>query len=351
MHKIGIIGIGGMGTAHYRELKNFDRASVKGAFDIDPARMDFVRSEGLIAYASREELLADPDIDIVLCATTNEVHKEILIDALEAGKHVISEKPVTLNAAELEEIIAVSERTGKVFTIDQNRRTNRDFVLMKNKVEAGLLGDVYQIESCVEGSRGMPDGWRNKKALGGGMLLDWGVHLIDQIMYMYAGRKVTGVYCEMFSVNYEEIDDNFNLSFTFENGPVAHIRVGTNDFIPHPRWHVMGMDGSLQIEDWGCTGRIIRAKDNDHKWADEIIMTKAGPTKTMAPRNADTLETIELSEPDIYDSLLVVYNGMLDAIEGKGPLWVTPQEALRVMKVIDAAFLSAEQHTAIKTDI
>lgn len=238
-----------------------------------------------------------------------------------------------------------------MFSVDQNRRTNKDFVLMRRKVEEGLLGDVYFIESRVEGSRGMPSGWRTIKALGGGMMLDWGVHLIDQILYM-VNKKVTNVYCKMFYVVYHEVEDNFHLTLTFEDGLTAVIEVGTNNFICHPRWYVRGKKGTLQIDGWDCAGKIVRAVDDENQWQDEIVYTKAGPTKTMAPRSQGSTEEIALSEPmDVTDSILVVYDGFLDAVEGKAPLAITPQQALRVMQVMEAAHKSAQSGEAVKVCI
>ena len=200
MHKLGIIGFGGMASYHFDCLNNsYDRLQIKGVYDLNEERMKAAKEKGLYAYSSKEELLSDPEIDLVLIATSNEVHKELSIEAMAAGKNVICEKPVTLNSQELVEIMEASKKYGKVFTIDQNRRTNKDFVLMKRKVEEGLLGKVYHIESRVEGSRGMPSGWRTLKALGGGMMLDWGVHLIDQLMLMI-DERVTDVYCKMLSI-------------------------------------------------------------------------------------------------------------------------------------------------------
>lgn len=351
MHTLGIIGFGGMGSHHFDALKSYDRIKVKGVFDVDPQRGEYAKELGLISYSSMEELLADPQIDLVLVSTTNEVHKEISIAAIEAGKHVICEKPVTVTPADLEEIMAASKKHNSVFTINQNRRTNKDFVLTKRCLEQGLLGEPYVIESRVEGSRGMPKGWRTIKELGGGMLLDWGVHLIDQIMYMI-DEKIVNVFCRLYSIQYREVDDNFRLTMTFESGLTAHIEVGTNNYISHPRWYVLGKKGTLQIDDWSCNGRIVRCIDKQDCWDDEIFYTKAGPTKTMAPRNPNTTETITLSEPtDVINSMTVVYDGFLDAIEGKGPLKVTPEQALRVMKVIEAAFLSHETQSAVKTNI
>jgi len=351
MHKLGIIGFGGMASYHFSTLKEYDRLNVKGIFDVNPERGKYAEKLGLKAYSSKDELLSDEEIDIVLVATTNEVHKEISIEAMKAGKHVICEKPVALSSEELTEIMEVSKKYNKVFTIDQNRRTNKDFVLMKRNIEQGLLGNVYVIESRVEGSRGMPSGWRTIKELGGGMMLDWGVHLIDQIMYMI-DERVVNVFCKMYSIEYGDVDDNFRLTITFESGLTAHIEVSTNNYITHPRWYVLGKKGTLQIDDWNCNGKIVRCIDKESVWEDEIVYTKAGPTKTMAPRNKNSTEEIILEEPtDVIDSLTVVYDGFVDTIEKKAPLGITPQQALRVMKVIEAAFLSSETGSAIKAEI
>ena len=353
MHKIGIIGFGGQAAYHYKQLKeiNYERAVVKGVYDVNPERMKYAESLGLIAYSSKEELLKDEEIDIVLVATTNEVHKELAIEVMESGKNIITEKPTTINSKEIEEIIAVSKKYNKIYTIVQNRRTNKDFVLMRRTVEEGLIGDPYVIESRVEGSRGMPSGWRTIKKLGGGMMLDWGVHLIDQLLYM-VDEKVVNVFCKMYRIQYSEVEDNFRLTLTFQSGLTAHIEVSTNNYITHPRWYVLGETGTLAIEDWSCKGKIVRNIYNEDKWAEEIVYTKAGPTKTMAPRNENSTETIELSEPmDVVDHISVVYDQMIDAIEGKAELTIKPEEALRVMKVMEAAFLSDETGRAILTEI
>ena len=203
VYNVGIIGFGGMAGFHFWSLNTFrdkDNIRVKGVYDLDESRISAAIERGkdefqvdIVGYSSREELLSDPEIDIVLVATTNEVHKEIVIDAMRHGKHVICEKPVTLSSEELIECMEVAKETGKVFTIDQNRRTNKDFILIRDVIESGKLGKVYHLESRVEGSRGMPTGWRTLKHLGGGMMLDWGVHLIDQLMYMNQS-EVTNVY-------------------------------------------------------------------------------------------------------------------------------------------------------------
>ena len=352
VYKLASFGYGGMAGIHIDKVLNkYDRVDVKGVYDIDPARNKAAEEKGYIAYSSKEELLNDPEIDIVLVATTNEYHKELCIEALRHGKTVLCEKPATMTSSDLEEIIAVAKETGMIFTVDQNRRVNKDFVAMRRAVEQGLLGDVYVIESRVEGSRGLPSGWRCEKAKGGGMMLDWGVHLIDQLMYMI-DEKVVNIFCKMYSVHYPEVDDNFRLTMTFESGLTAHIEVSTNNYIRHPRWYVLGSDGTLQIDDWDAEGKIVKPLDRQNQWGVDIVSTKAGPSKTMAPRDESTVETIRISAPeDVVDDLTSIYNPLVAKLDGEGEVAVTPEQALRVIKVMETSFKSAETGMAINTEI
>ena len=353
VYKLASFGYGGMAGIHIdKVLCNYERIDVKGVYDIDPARAKAAEEKGYYAYKSKDELLNDPEIDIVLVATTNDCHKELCIDALRAGKNVLCEKPVTMTSSDLEDIMVVAKETGMVFSVDQNRRVNKDFLAMKKAVEDGLLGDVYVIESRVEGSRGLPAGWRCEAEKGGGMMLDWGVHLIDQLMYMYS-EKVVNVFCKMYSVHYPEVDDNFRLTMTFESGLTAHVEVSTNNYIRHPRWYVLGTKGTLQIDDWDAYGKIVRPVDRQDSWGVDIVSTKAGPSKTMAPRDPSTVEIIPVAAPvwGIPDDLTSVYNPYVAKLDGEAELTITPEQALRVIKVMEAAFESSKTGNAIHTDI
>lgn len=351
IYNLGIIGYGGMAGNHNKQLSQGNvRVRIKGVYDINDERMQVAKEQGYVAYESKEALLSDSDIDIVLVATTNDCHKSLAIEALRAGKHVICEKPVTMSSEELVEIMDTAKECGKVFTVDQNRRFNRDFINVWRTIESGAIGKPYVIESRVEGSRGMPEGWRTTKALGGGMMYDWGVHLIDQMMYM-TKEKVTNVFCKMYYINYSEVEDNFRLTMTFESGLTAHIEISTNNFITHPRFYVLGTEGTMVVTDWDGTGKVVKKLCDDNSWGTEIKTVKAGPTKTMAPRDPSTVQVIELTEPkDVRDNLDPVYEQLVDAIEGK-ELLIKPEETLRVMKVMEAAFESAEKGIAINTVI
>lgn len=350
VYTMAYIGFGGMAMNHFKESARIDRINVKGVYDISEESMERAAKAGLYTYSSRSELINDSEVDLVLIAVPNHLHKDFAIEALEAGKHVLCEKPATMTSDELLEIMDVQKRTGKIFAVDQNRRVNRDFIAMKRAVESGEIGDVYEIQSRVEGSRGVPAGWRTDPQQGGGMMLDWGVHLIDQILYMYAGCKVTGVMCNMYSLKYPGVDDIFHLIITLDNGVKAYIEVATNNFITLPRWYVLGTDGTLQIDGWEATGKIVKCIDRENEWEAEIKTNKVGPSKTMAPRSEGSTEVIEITAPeDVTDNLQPVYWQLFDAMDGIAPLTITNEQVLRVMKVMEAAF--ASKGNTIQTEI
>lgn len=141
----------------------------------------------------------------------------------EAGKNVISEKPVTLNSEDLQEMIDASKRTGRFLTVHQNRRWDEDFLTVKKILEEGKLGEPFRIESRVHGSRGIPGDWRQEPEHGGGMILDWGVHLLDQILQLYPDTKLNSVYASITNVTNQLVDDGFTSELVFENGSERYL--------------------------------------------------------------------------------------------------------------------------------
>lgn len=345
-HKLVIVGFGGMGNWHYENItKRIEEIEVVGCYDIRPEVEEVVLAAGLKWYKSLEEVLADDAVDMITIATPNDVHKDIAIQCLRRGKNVVCEKPVTMNAAELEALIAVRDETGKLFSVHQNRRWDKDYVIVRKIVEQNTIGKVCMIENRVQGSRQAMHGWRAFKRNGGGMLLDWGVHLIDQLLWLI-DAPVTSVYADLQSIYSEEVDDNLKLMLKFENGASALVEVATNCFINQCRWHMIGEEGTAAIEDWSCQGKIVKLNSEEAmEWADTIVYTEAGPTRTMAPRPSES--TITLPLPEVETEWTDYYRNIVGVLEGKAELIVKPEECLRVMKVIDAIFESARKNTSI----
>ena len=351
MIQMAIIGFGGMGGWHAENIRTrLPELKVKGTYDVREEPREKARAQGLQVYGSLEEVLADPDISLVTVATPNNFHKGIVIQALRAGKNVVCEKPVTVCSADLEEMIAVAKETGKLFSIHQNRRWDKDYRTVKKVLEDGTIGAPYFIESRVDGSRaGSMQGWRGHKLNGGGMLLDWGVHLIDQVMDMI-DSPVVEVGAHLQSVFSNEVDDNIKVFLRFENKTSALLEMTTNCFISRPRWHVSCVNGTMLVQDWAANGRIVQLySEKVLEWADDIVYTEAGPTRTMAPRPPET--TRELPLPAVETDWADYYRNILGVMNGTAELIVRPAQALRVMKVIDAAFAAQEQGRSIACHI
>lgn len=339
-HKLAVIGYGGMGSWHCQNVsEKIPQICVYGAWDIRPEALDKAREKGLYTYSSLDELLEDREVELVTIAVPNNFHKELAIACLRAGKNVVCEKPVTMNAGDLEEIMAVAQETGKLFSVHQNRRWDKDYRIVRKIIEDGKLGTPYFIESRVQGSRGAMYGWRGYKVNGGGMVLDWGVHLLDQMMDMIHS-PVVSVDAHLQTVFSEEVDDNIKLFLRFENGVSALLEMSTNCFVNLPRWHVSCTGGTAVVEDWSCKDKTVQLREDAGQmaWDDDIVYTEAGPTRTMAPRPAYT--TKEEALPEVETDWADYYKNIVDVIDNGAELIVKPEQCLRVMKVIDLIFES-----------
>lgn len=344
---LAIIGFGGMGNWHRELIDTIDGIDVCGVYDICESRKVFAKECNLISYAALTDLLEDSNIDIVLVSTPNDLHKPIAIEAMKAGKHVICEKPVTLSSSDLEEMIQVSKATNRFFTVHQNRRWDEDFLTIKNILEREMLGEVFRIESRVHGSIGIPGDWRQEKEKGGGMVLDWGVHLLDQILLFMPNEKLTHVYASVTNVTNQLVDDGFTAELTFSNGLQVLVEVGTNNFISLPRWYVLGQNGTAIIENWELDGKVVTAQGINHH--DVVpVRTAAGLTKTMAPRREDTKKTLEL--PIVKSDICDFYKNVMDVIQNNAEPKIKLSEVMRVMKLMEAIFESAEKRCVISLE-
>ncbi len=256
---IVIIGYGGMGSYHQKELMPHELVNVVGVYDIAQKAQDKAREASLTVYNSLEQVLKDVSVEAVLIATPNDVHKALSIAALRAGQQVICEKPVAMNVGELDDILAVAAETGNTFMVHQNRRWDPDFLVIRELYQNGQIGDLFQIESRVQGANGIPGDWREQAEHGGGMLLDWGVHLIDQILWLI-DSPVKSMAADFSYVLGQEVGDGFILYLTFENGIRSLIEVGTTNYSQLPRWYVKGLNGAAKIDDWDLSGEIVVAR-------------------------------------------------------------------------------------------
>ena len=345
-----VIGYGGMGSWHTRKMLEqlTDDIELVGIYDIKPERAKVAEENGIHAFSSREELLSDDRIDFVVVATPNNYHREIAVDAMAHGKNVVSEKPVTTSLEELEKMIAASEKYNKIFTVHQNRRWDPDYLTVKKIYDGNMLGRIFRIESRVHGSRGVPGDWRNHAEFGGGMVFDWGIHIIDQALMLMGDAKIESVYAITDFITTDDCDDGFKLELKFSNGIEYHAEVGTSNFIELPRWYVLGENGSAIVRDWDLNGEIVMVSDWENKDA-VPIQAGVGLTKTMAPRTDDSIQKYPLPYVENlgFSDRSEFYRNLIATLRGEEKQYVTHAQQRRLIKLVEAIFESARENKVV----
>lgn len=337
--RLGIIGFGYMGHWHLKNAPRVEGVQVVAAYDINPEKVAEAREIGLTGFDTLEDFLKSDLFNLVLVATPNDRHCELVCAALNAGKNVICEKPVAMSMAELDEMIATAKKNNVLFTVHQNRRWDKDFRIVKELWDSGELGHIYAIHSRLHGARGAMFGWRAEPEHGGGMIYDWGVHFVDQLLFMMGFDCVKSVFCKTEKVKTPEVEDYFFLLLDLKNGAHVQMEIGTWVLKPMPRWLVLGDQGTAYVNDFTRSGGVISV---DESVEPEVIvaMTTSGPTRTFAPRGKK--EIVEHELPDSPADLTEYYANLRDAIDGKAELIVKPEQVKAVFRVLEAAFESAK---------
>lgn len=342
--KLGIIGYGGMGKWH---ATNAPRAGVEviAVCDIDPKKQVEALEAGFKLYKTAEELLVDSDINTVILTVPNHLHHPMCLLAAKAGKNVISEKPAALNVKELDEMESACQDAGVFFTVHQNRRWDKDMLTVKKALDTNLLGNIFTIESKLHSANGYMHEWHIYKEFGGGMLYDWGVHLIDQLLFMMPESKIKSIYADIKNVLHEEVDDYFKILLKFDNGITAHIELSTYILEYQPRWIVAGDKGTMLVKNFSCEGNVYRTGKMLEKLPPQITETVAGPTRQFAPVPPGGIITEPL--PEIESDWLDFYKNVEEVLNGKAKSKIKISEVRRVLSVMEAARESMRSGEAI----
>jgi predicted dehydrogenase len=272
---VAVLGVGRMGLIHCESIAATSGLSLVAASSRSPERLAAALQRfDLTGYRSHEELLADPRVEWVVIATTTDEHKEWALKALKAGKRLIIEKPVGLSYEEAAAIFEEADKRNLEVTVHQNRRWDRDFQVVRAVLRDSLLGEVYRIESRYTsfssgwagwGAQGMANPWRLKRKYGGGLLSDWGPHLLDQALLL-VNSEVRSLFAGMYGrIWTREVDDHFWVELTFADGRSLRAEASNNSRIPLPRWYILGTAGTLQVRggeltDWDAA--VIRKEFN-----------------------------------------------------------------------------------------
>ena len=333
---VGIIGYGRIGSEHAGWLAAADGIRATAIADATPARRALAESRGLKAYESAAQLLADPSIHAVLIATPTAMHFDPAMSALDAGKHVMVEKPMTLDLETARALAAEAKRLNRVLSVFHNRRWDIDYLTVRQAVHSGQFGKIINIESrlgqwssCVgPAAKEYRPGWRNEASFGGGGLYDWGSHFIDQLWRLMFPAKPLRVFAQLRgNVWTHDCDDFARVCIDFDNGAVGLVEINTTTTRPLPRWHVDGQAGSADSP--------FSLAFDLNTWAKmEFTPAEGGGVRPVLRASAG------LSERQIWEQF-----GR--AVAGGGGAAVTPESVLPTMSLLDAARESNETGRAI----
>jgi predicted dehydrogenase len=351
--KYAVIGYGFIGRRHVQTLKNFEESDCVAVCDIEKVRLDEAKAAwpDLELYESADTLFAKAKIDGVIISANNKAHKELVIKAARAGKHIICEKPAAISVKELDEMDAEVKKAGITFTVHQQRRLDKDFQTVKTCYDNKLIGDVYLIKSSLYGYNGNMHDWHVYKTEGGGMLYDWGVHLIDQILYMVNSRLVS-VYADVRNVINKEVDDYFKILLRFENKVTVEIELGTYYLSDRPNWferhwYISGNKGSMYADKFEPEGKIVRTTRLLENAAHDQDKSAAsyGPTRSFGVPAPGLIVTEEI--PPVHCEQIDFFKNYFKALRGEEPFLVTIPEVRRVLAVMEACRKSAETMKSI----
>ena len=228
--RIGVIGLGGIGEAHLKAYAQLPDARVLAGAEPAQERGRQVAAAHNVPdlYTDYEELLARDDIDAVNVCVPNYLHAPIGIAALEAGKHVLCEKPLALSGAEAKRMVDAAERAGRVLQVAFNHRRRGDAQVLKRYIEEGGLGRIYYAKAYWMRRSGIPGlgSWfTSKKLAGGGPLIDLGVHMLDLAMWLLGEPEVRSV------------------------SATTYAELGSRGLGGHPSWVKSGGGNPYEVED------------------------------------------------------------------------------------------------------
>jgi len=301
------------------------------------------RYPNAIAVLTSDDIINDTEVDIVAIATSNDVHFSLAKAALEAGKHVVVEKPFTNYSSEADELIALAKEKGLLLSVHHNARFHSDFKTVKKVIESGKLGRVVNYEARYDRFRNFlrAGAWREEDLPGSGIHYDLGAHLIDQALQVFG--KPTAIFADLrVQRDHAKAIDDFEFILSFPGIKVS-LKGQMLAKISTARYAVYGMNGSFVK--WGVDPQEALLRDGvvpsqyqdwgkeDSEFQGTIAISEAGK---------DIEEKIESEWGSGQD----FYKNIVAAIKEEEELFVKPEQARDVIRILELAERSwAEQRT------
>lgn len=298
MFGIGIIGCGKIAQVrHIPEYLENPNAEIRGYFDLNLQRaQELAEKFGGKAFASVEELLADPSIDAVSVCVANFAHAEMTIKALEAGKHVLCEKPMAVTLAECEAMVAAAKKAGKHLMIGHNQRLAKAHMVAKKMIEEGAIGRILTFRTTF--GHGGPETWSidpgksvwffDKKRAAMGAMADLGIHKTDLIQFL-TGQKVVRTTARLTTLDKRDaggnligVDDNAFCIYELSGGAYGTMTASWTYYAAEDNSTILyGTKGTMRIYDDPAHSIVVNKSSGETEYYDvEQIQTNDNQTKS-----------------------------------------------------------------------
>jgi len=332
--RCGVVGLGRIGWCHHskiiREHNGFELAAV---CDLEDARIKEAQDAcGCKGYKRFEDMLKDDDVELIVVATQSVDHEPMAIKASKAGKHVLVEKPSAATPQGITRMIKAAQAADRLLTMHHNYRLNPEFLLAREIIESGKIGEIFRIRRSV-GGFGRRNDWQVLRKYGGGMTGNWGVHLVDQSLQLM-GSKPKFVWGKVSHLlNPGDAEDDIQAIIEGENGIVADIDMTCVDASKRPSWIINGRWGTFWIADGKAHVKYISPKrmKNIHPVDLHLALNR----KYGVQPGPDTMpwkeETMDVKPTGTYESF---YDNLYKAIRKGKPLLVTPESARETYDVL-----------------
>ncbi len=337
--RIGIIGIGNMGSAH---VQSIGEGHIKGLYlcavaDIDPLRLAWVKGRfpAVQCFSGAQELLESGTVDAVIIATPHWLHPEIAVQAMERGLHVLTEKPAGVAVSQVHRMIETHKRTGKVFGIMFNQRTNPLFAKAREMIRSGELGQPKRLVWIITNwyrNQGYYDSgaWRASwRGEGGGVLLNQAPHNLDLWQWIFGMPRRVCAFCAEGKYHNIEVEDDATIYAEYENGAVATFITTTGEYPGTNRLEISGDRGKLVLEDGVL--KHWRLDGSEREFCFNSAANAAPPAITYT-------ETPQTEAETAHRGILQSFS---DAIRLGTPLLAPGEEGINELTLSNAAYLSA----------
>ena len=343
---VAIVGYGpygGMGWYHGLGIADTEGLELVAVVDPSDARRKAAEDDfpGLAAHASVDDLFGDDDVDLAIVATPPSAHFALTRSLLRAGKHVACEKPLCLTAAQADELIAVAGANERVLTVHQNRRWDPDFLAIRRAVDAGLLGDLFNVETFVGGFEHPCRAWHSDVEVSGGAVYDWGSHHVDWILQLLgsAPARVTTFGHKRVWHDVTNLDQ-LRLHLSWDDGREAEFFQSDVAAVRRPKYYVQGTAGTLVGEYRPLTFERIEAGRG--YVADQPHHAEAPATLTLA-RYESGYGLTSTALPVAPEQRYAFHRNLADHLHLGEPLAVTAASVRSVVAVLEASQRSSDE--------